>query len=121
MMLTHNQQRSRTAAAELAIIVPTFNEAANIGPLIERLSAALGHENWEIAFVDDDSPDGTSEVLAKHCRADPRVRALRRVGRRGLSSAVTEGILSTSAPFVAVIDGDMQHDETLLTQMLDIL
>ncbi len=109
------------STADLSIIVPTFNEVANIDPLLDRLASALCGINWQVVFVDDDSPDGTSELLAKRCQANPRVRALRRIGRRGLSSAITEGILSTSSPYVAVIDGDMQHDEKILRDMLDVL
>lgn len=106
---------------DLSIIVPTFNEVANVDPLLNRLASALRDINWQVVFVDDDSPDGTSELLAKRCRTNPRVRTLRRIGRRGLSSAITEGILSTSSPYVAVIDGDMQHDEKILGDMLHVL
>lgn len=118
-----NQRAVKTEAMtpELAIVVPTFNEHANIGPLIEKLSGVLEGVKWEVVFVDDDSPDGTSNLLQMRCRTDPRVRSLRRIGRRGLSSAVVEGILSTSTPYVAVIDADMQHDESLLPRMLKAL
>jgi dolichol-phosphate mannosyltransferase len=107
--------------ATLAIIIPTFNERDNIRPLINRIYAALPKVEWEIVFVDDDSQDGTVGILYEFCRANPRIRALRRVGRRGLSSAVVEGILSTSAPFIAVMDADLQHDERLLQPMLGAL
>lgn len=116
--LAHQWQRQ---VADLAVIVPTFKEVENINPLIEKLRDALDGINWEVVFVDDDSPDGTAEVLTEVARADPRVRFIRRMGRRGLSSAVVEGILSTSTPFVAVIDADMQHDERLLSKMYDTL
>ncbi|WP_312858554.1 glycosyltransferase family 2 protein [Rhizobium sp. G21] len=69
-------------------------------------------------MVDDDSPDGTAEIAKSIGRRDPRLRCIRRVGRRGLSGAVIEGMLSSSAPIVAVIDADLQHDETLLPKML---
>jgi len=108
-------------APELAVVIPIFNEAANIEPLLEKLESALQGIEWEAVFVDDDSPDGTAAILIKRCRLDRRVRLLRRMGRRGLASAVTEGILSTSTPYVAVIDGDMQHDERVLPQMLQML
>ena len=123
-MLQHFRQSPHTdnlLTPEIAIIIPTFNEIANIEPLLEKLESALNGIRWEAVFVDDDSPDGTAKVLTKRSRADMRVRALRRVGRRGLASAVTEGILSTSTPYVAVIDGDMQHDERVLPQMLEAL
>ncbi len=109
------------ATRELAIIVPTFNERANIDPLLEKIEETMTGVAWEVVFVDDNSKDGTAAAIMERCAADPRVRILRRIGRRGLSSAVVEGILSTSTPYVAVIDADMQHDERLLKQMLQSL
>ena len=110
-----------TAAPELTIVVPTLNERENVGPLIGRLDRLLVGIDWEAVFVDDDSADGTAEHLGDLGRGDRRIRCIRRFGRRGLSSACIEGILSTSARYIAVIDGDLQHDETLLPRMLDIL
>ncbi|WP_439548380.1 glycosyltransferase [Falsiroseomonas sp.] len=102
----------------LAVIVPVFNEAANVAPMVDRLDAALAGIPWEAIFVDDDSPDGTAAVVRGIAARDPRIRCLRRIGRRGLASACMEGFLSTTAPFVAVIDGDLQHDEAILPAML---
>ncbi len=109
------------AGVELAVIVPTFNEAANIEPLLERLNTALSGIAWEAVFVDDDSADGTADLVRRIGRHDQRVRCLQRIGRRGLSSAVVEGMLASSAPYLAVLDADMQHDERLLPRMLDEL
>jgi dolichol-phosphate mannosyltransferase len=106
---------------ELSIVVPTFNERENIGALIGRLDQCLDGLAWEVLFVDDDSPDGTAEVVREHAMADRRVRCLKRIGRRGLSSACIEGMLATTAPYLAVIDADLQHDESLLPRMLEIL
>jgi dolichol-phosphate mannosyltransferase len=106
---------------ELSIIVPTFNERDNIAELIGRLVLCMGDRSWEVVFVDDDSPDGTAEVVREHASADSRVRCLQRIGRRGLSSACVEGMLATTASYLAVIDADLQHDERLLPQMLDML
>ena len=103
---------------ELAVIVPTFNERENVLPLIARLEDSLAGIEWEVVFVDDDSPDATAELCRQIGRGDRRVRVLQRVGRRGLASACIEGILATCAPFVAIIDGDLQHDETLIPSML---
>jgi dolichol-phosphate mannosyltransferase len=103
---------------ELSVVVPTFNEVENVGLLVERLHATLGGLDWEVVFVDDNSPDGTPAKLKEMAQADAKVRAIRRVGRRGLSSAVIEGILSSSAPYVAVMDSDLQHDERVLPDML---
>lgn len=108
-------------APELTIVVPTLNERDNVGPLTKRLDRLLDGIEWEAVFVDDDSADGTAERLRKLGRTDRRIRCIRRVGRRGLSSACIEGILSSSAPYVAVIDGDLQHDEKLLPHMLELL
>jgi dolichol-phosphate mannosyltransferase len=106
---------------ELTIVVPTFNEYENIPLLLERLYAVLAGVEWEVVFVDDDSPDGTAARARMIAMSDRRVRVIRRVGRRGLASACVEGILSSAAPFFAVMDADMQHDEQLLVEMLRCL
>ena len=103
---------------ELTVVVPTFNERDNVGQLVTRLDAALSGVRWEAIFVDDDSPDGTGAEVKAIAADDGRVRCARRVGRRGLAGAVIEGVLASAAPFVAVIDADLQHDETLLPRML---
>ncbi|WP_409456290.1 glycosyltransferase [Sphingomonas sp. J315] len=89
--------------------------------MVAALHKALAGRRWEVIFVDDNSPDGTADAARAIGRSDPRVRVVQRIGRRGLSSATIEGMCATAAPFVAVIDGDMQHDETLLPKMLDAL
>mgnify|MGYP000843937209 CR=1 FL=1 len=109
------------APLQLSVIIPTFNECDNVTPLFERLKVALAGIAWEAVFVDDNSPDGTANVVRALARQDQRARCLRRIGRRGLSGACIEGILSSSASFVAVIDADLQHDETQLAKMLGIL
>jgi dolichol-phosphate mannosyltransferase len=106
---------------DLAVTIPTFNERENIRPLIACLEAALNGIRWEAIFVDDDSPDGTANVVRQLARENPRVRIVHRIGRRGLTSACVEGILSSSASYFAVIDADLQHDETLLPIMLERL
>jgi dolichol-phosphate mannosyltransferase len=105
----------------LSVIVPCYQEAANVLPMVERLAAALAGTPWEVIFVDDDSPDGTAAIAKQIAARDPRVRCIRRVGRRGLASACVEGMLASAAPYVAVIDGDGQHDETVLPRMLEAL
>jgi dolichol-phosphate mannosyltransferase len=112
---------ARPAAPLLSIVIPTFNEAANVEELVARLSASLREIAWEAVFVDDDSPDGTAELIRSIAQRDARVRCIQRIGRRGLSSACIEGILATSAPYVAIMDADLQHDERILIEMLDRL
>ena len=102
----------------LSVIVPSYNERPNVAPMIAKLDAALLGIDWEVIYVDDNSPDGTAAEVRRIAGMDPRVRCIRRIGRRGLASAVIEGALSSSATYVAVIDGDLQHDETRLPVML---
>ena len=108
-------------APELSVIVPTFNESANIPILVERLDRALSGCDWEVVFVDDNSPDGSAAVARAIGAGDSRVRCIRRIGRRGLAGACLEGMLASQARYVAVMDADLQHDETLLVDMLDCL
>ena len=102
----------------LTIVVPTFNEKLNVRPLVSLLDKALVDINWEVVFVDDDSPDGTADEVRELAITRLDVRVIHRIGRRGLSGACIEGILSSAAPYVAVMDGDLQHDETVLISMI---
>jgi dolichol-phosphate mannosyltransferase len=88
-------------------------------PLIAALEAALKDHDWEAIFVVDDAFDGTEDVVRSRAQRDPRVRCVHRIGRRGLASACIEGMLASSAPYVAVIDADLQHDETLVPRLLE--
>jgi dolichol-phosphate mannosyltransferase len=115
------QPQPGVVAPELVVVIPTFNERDNIVPLLDKLGQALEGIHWEVVFVDDDSTDGTVAELERVCTADRRVRSVRRLDRRGLASAVVEGILSSFAPFIAVMDADQQHDERLLAPMLGAL
>ena len=105
-------------AYDLAIVLPTFNESGNVGPIVDRLEGALRGIRYEVIFVDDDSPDGTADVVRRLAERRDNVRVLQRIGRRGLASACIEGILAAAAPYVAVMDADMQHDEAALPEML---
>ena len=106
---------------EISVIVPTFNERDNVLELVSRLERCLAGRAWEVIFVDDDSPDDTAALVRRLAQQDRRVRCLQRIGRRGLSSACVEGMLASGAPVLAVMDGDLQHDEELLPRMLDVL
>ena len=115
------KDQQEQGALQLAVIVPVYNERENAPRLVGALEAALKGLRFEIIFVDDNSPDGTAETVRAMARTDARIRCLQRIGRRGLSSAVIEGMLATAAPVIAVIDGDMQHDESRLPEMLNLL
>ncbi len=103
---------------DLAIIVPVLNERENIRFIVTGLRSALKGLSWEVVFVDDDSPDGTADLCREYAAEDSRIRVIQRIGRTGLASACVEGMLATAAPWIAVMDGDLQHDQTLLPAML---
>ncbi|MBI2994028.1 MAG: glycosyltransferase family 2 protein [Gammaproteobacteria bacterium] len=105
-------------STELSIIVPTYNESGNVQALLELIRGSLPDCEWEVVFVDDDSPDGTSRIVREIAARDRRVRCIQRLGRRGLSSACVEGMLSTVSPYLCVMDADLQHDTALLPDML---
>ena len=117
----HPRSQDHALIPELSVVIPTYKERGNVEILVQRLDAALSGIAWEAIFVDDDSPDGTADAVKRIANEDPRVRCLRRVSRRGLAGACIEGILSSSAPYVAVMDADLQHDEKLLPRMFAVL
>jgi len=103
----------------LSVIVPSYNERENIELLYQKVAISLAETPWEMIVVDDNSPDGTADVVNQLSRSYGNIRCLRRFGRRGLASACVEGMAATAAPYVAVIDGDLQHDEAILPLMLE--
>jgi dolichol-phosphate mannosyltransferase len=118
---TNESRGAITPGPELTVIVPTRDEYDNVRPVYEALCRTLEGIDWEAIFVDDDSQDGTPEAVCRFASLDRRVRCIQRIGRRGLASACVEGILASSAPYVAVMDADLQHDEQLLPHMLKTL
>jgi len=109
------------ATLDLSVVVPVYNESVNVPLLVTRLDAALRGLRYEVLFVDDFSPDGTADAVREASRSDPRCRLITRCGTRGLAGAALQGMLSAQAPLVAVIDADLQHDETLLPSMKSAL
>jgi dolichol-phosphate mannosyltransferase len=121
MIESKNRRKGKLAAPELSIVIPTYNERGNIAALVEAVRAALGDIPWEMIIVDDDSPDQTFQEVSNLAREEPRLRCLRRVGRRGLSSAVIEGAMVANGGAIAVMDADFQHDERILKEMYEKL
>jgi dolichol-phosphate mannosyltransferase len=121
MIETKKAPRRKLSAPDVSLVIPTYNEKANIAPLVDAVRSALGDIPWEIIIVDDDSPDQTFAEVSRLAREEPRLRCLRRVGRRGLSSAVIEGALVANGSAIAVMDADFQHDERILKQMYEKL
>lgn len=115
--------------SRLSVVLPTYNERANVGPLVEQLLPLGQTYELEILFVDDDSADGTADAVLDLSHRHPCVRLIRRVGRYGLSSAIKEGILDATGDLVLVMDSDGQHEPvavartvaTLLDQQVDLV
>lgn len=116
---SYRQNPSPWVAPQLAVIVPSYNERDNVALLYDKVGAALAGIAFEFIVVDDNSPDGTAQVVKELARQHANVRCIHRIGRRGLSSAVIEGIMASASPYFAVIDADLQHDERVLPQMLE--
>jgi dolichol-phosphate mannosyltransferase len=102
----------------LTVVVPTYNEADNVRPLYERLAKALNGVNYEVLFVDDNSPDGTADVIRELAKGDERVRLMVRVGRRGLGTAIVDGLRAARGVYAVVMDADLQHPPEVLPSML---
>jgi dolichol-phosphate mannosyltransferase len=119
-VLTVDRALERAPIA-MTVVIPTLNEVGNVEVLLERLGLALAGIEFEAIFVDDGSSDGTPELVTQIAQADRRVRLIRRIGRRGLSSAVVEGALASTSPVIAVIDADLQHDETVLPALFQAI
>ncbi|MEM9131011.1 MAG: glycosyltransferase [Actinomycetota bacterium] len=113
--------RRRPARPTVSVIVPSYNERENINELLPRLGLVLADLDHEIVVVDDDSPDRTWEAAENLAADNPRIQVIRRVGRRGLSSAVIEGMTVARGRVLAVIDADLQHDETKLPDLVSAI
>ena len=106
----------------LSVVLATFNEKDNLRPMLEQLKALLGQRyQLELVIVDDDSPDGTSELARQLARQDPRIHLIRRVGRSGLSSAIREGLLAACGEVAVVMDADGQHEPEAVQRAVDHL
>jgi len=101
------------------IVVPTYNERDNVAEVVERFLAAAPEA--ELLFVDDNSPDGTGEVLDQLAAADPRVHVLHRAGKLGLGTAYLDGFrwgLGRGFDYLLEMDADFSHDPQYLPELL---
>jgi dolichol-phosphate mannosyltransferase len=121
LKLIRSMRSTRQRSPEVTVIIPTLNERENAPFIVAWLETTFSHIEWEVIFVDDDSSDGTADVVREIAQRKPQVRCLQRIARRGRSSACIEGALASAAPFVAIVDADLQRDETLSPRMLAIL
>jgi dolichol-phosphate mannosyltransferase len=110
--------------APVWVILPTYNERANLEPLIAAVREALEQcaPNHTILIVDDGSPDGTGELAGRLAASDPHVSVLHRAEKRGLGRAYLAGFrraLDQGAALVIEMDADFSHDPSYLPQMID--
>ena len=94
----------------LSIILPTFNEAGSISKMVSSLLELTSDWRTEILIVDDDSQDGTSDIVRTMAIQDQRIKLIQRVGRSGLASAIKEGLIAALYPFAVAMDSDGQHE-----------
>jgi len=104
---------------KLSVILPTYNERENLPEVVAQIRRLP--IDVECVIVDDNSPDGTGEVAEQLASKDPSIKVIHRPRKAGLASAVYAGLSKASAPYVAVMDADLQHPPHLLTQMLRAL
>ena len=104
----------------LSVVIPTYNERDNIPKILEKLKKILNNITHEVIFVDDNSPDGTHEEIRNFIKNSTKINLVHRIGRRGLSGAIIEGVFAAKYELVAVMDCDLQHDETKLLDMINL-
>jgi dolichol-phosphate mannosyltransferase len=103
-----------------SILIPTYNEHDNIAPLLERIANAIPRSDYEVVFVDDDSRDGTSQLIIKLASKYP-ARVVVRKGKKGLASAVVDGFGMVSTDIVVVMDADLQHPPEVVPALVKAL
>ncbi len=102
----------------LSLVLPTYNEAENIVPLLEAIAAHVPVRPYEAIVVDDDSPDGTAELVRRYAETHPEARLLHRKGERGLTSALNAGLRASRGEIVGWMDCDLSHPPDLLPALM---
>lgn len=117
--IEHDQANNRlTTVADCTVVIPTYNERENIGELIPRV---LEIPRFRVLVVDDNSPDGTAEIVRDLARGEPRIGLLSRPGKQGLGRAYLAGFrraLDEGAEFICEMDADFSHDPRYLPDLL---
>lgn len=107
---------------ELSVVVPVFNEADNVAPLIDEIRRALdGRVDYQIVYVDDGSDDATAERLRRQAAGCPRLTVVRHAARCGQSAAIASGVKAARAPLIATLDGDGQNDPADIPGLLAVI
>ena len=103
----------------ISVILPTYNEKDNIGPLIDEINSNLSNNEFELIVVDDNSPDGTSKVVAEKQKTNPNVQLLCRVDKKGLTSAMNDGIAKSTGEILVWMDCDFQMPPSLVPKLIE--
>lgn len=106
---------------KVSVLLPTYNEKDNIIPLIGELISILKNREFEIIVIDDDSTDETWRYVQEKGKEDKRVHLLRRIGKRGLTSALNDGIAKAEGDVVVWMDSDFQHPPFKVGELLAAL
>jgi dolichol-phosphate mannosyltransferase len=112
---------SDATPVRVSIVLPTYNERGNIESLLAQLLPLQERFDLELLVVDDDSTDGTAELVRHLAREQPRLRLIRRIGRSGLASAIKEGLLDATGDLAVVMDSDGQHEPASVLQAITTL
>ena len=105
--------------SKVSVLIPTYNEADNIGGLLTELAQSLKGFDHEIIVIDDNSPDGTGGIVAQYQKQDHRVKLVSRPGKMGLGSAVVEGFLRSEGELIVMMDADFSHRPSELPRLLE--
>ena len=112
---------SASGLLRVSIVLPTYNERGNIEALLRQLLSLQERFDLELLVVDDDSTDGTGELVRQLARERPQLRLIRRIGRSGLASAIKEGLLDATGDVAVVMDSDGQHEPASVLQAITTL
>jgi dolichol-phosphate mannosyltransferase len=108
-----------TSGAGTWVVLPTYDEAENLGPITAAILAAL--PGARVLVVDDDSPDGTGDIADGLAAADPRIRVRHRAAKQGLGRAYLDGFriaLEGGASIIVQMDADFSHDPAVLPELI---
>ncbi len=108
--MSNQIEGNKEYSEQLSVVLPTYNERDNILPILRKILSLGGDFDLEILVIDDNSTDGTPELVKEISMNERRIRLIRRLGRSGLASAIKEGILDSSSNLIAIMDSDGQHE-----------
>lgn len=108
-------------ATEISVVIPVKNEAGNIDQLIKEIDKSLKPINYEIIYVNDGSLDNTEIELKNNLRKNNRLRVISHKVSQGQSAALRSGVLASTSPLIATLDGDGQNDPSDLKKMVELV